>query len=191
MTSVTVKIGGLEYTLKGNDEEQYMLQVSKYVDEKIKELLDKNSKLSVASATVLAAVNIVDELFKGNKDYNNLLADYEQLLSEKKEQIKMIEKVQSELKDALEEIENLKEKVENDGLISENENLRAQLSVMESENKNLLKENRILKVENKEVKFHLQTSKYKVMELQKKFIDSQVNLATEKKNRNPLLNINQ
>ncbi|MBY6925451.1 cell division protein ZapA, partial [Clostridium botulinum] len=38
----------------------------------------------------------------------------------------------------------------------------------------------------KELKFQLQSSKYKVLDLEKKLMDSQLNLVKEKKKLNPL-----
>ena len=76
MSSVIVKINGIEYNLKGQEDEKYMKSVAEYVNTKIMELLDKNPKLNQPSATVLAAINISDELYKSDMEYEVLAEKY-------------------------------------------------------------------------------------------------------------------
>ena len=64
MIRVTVNINGMSYNLKGDKDEKYLLGVANFVDGKIKELMSKNATLSANAATVLAAVNIADELYE-------------------------------------------------------------------------------------------------------------------------------
>ena len=64
MNTVTVKINGMEYNLKGKEDDEYLLKVSEYVDGKFKEVSSNNNKLSISSVAVLSALNIADELFK-------------------------------------------------------------------------------------------------------------------------------
>ena len=68
MNTVTVKINGMEYNLKGKEDDEYLLKVSEYVDGKFKEVSSNNNKLSISSVAVLSALNIADELFKCNKE---------------------------------------------------------------------------------------------------------------------------
>lgn len=46
MIKVTVKINGREYNLKGNDNEEYLKNVSSFVDGKIKQIKANNGVLS-------------------------------------------------------------------------------------------------------------------------------------------------
>ena len=73
MNTVTVKINGMEYNLKGKEDDEYLLKVSEYVDGKFKEVSSNNNKLSISSVAVLSALNIADELFKCNKEVDDLL----------------------------------------------------------------------------------------------------------------------
>ena len=41
MNTVTVKINGMEYNLKGKEDEKYLLEVADYVDGKFKEISSK------------------------------------------------------------------------------------------------------------------------------------------------------
>ena len=72
MIKVTVKINGREYNLKGNDNEQYLKDVSSFVDGKIKQIKANNGVLSSVDASVLAAINIADELYRTDSEADEL-----------------------------------------------------------------------------------------------------------------------
>lgn len=55
------------------------------------------------------------------------------------------------------------------------------MELMEKTAKKYMEENNKIKIQNKELKFQLQSSKYKVLDLEK-LMDSQLTLAKEKKN---------
>ncbi|WP_431021618.1 cell division protein ZapA, partial [Clostridium saudiense] len=46
MNTVTVIINGVEYNLRGKEDEKYLLDVAAYVDTKIREISGSNKKLS-------------------------------------------------------------------------------------------------------------------------------------------------
>ncbi|GFZ30527.1 cell division protein ZapA [Clostridium zeae] len=220
MGSVTVRINGIDYNLKGKDDEEYLNYIAKYVDEKVKEILSKNNKLSSVAATALAAINISDELFKVNNDYNDLLGNFEDLQKEndelkqriedvelkeqeeKQEYLSMMQAIEdlrleklsleeknSSLLEALNSKNNELEELKSVELNEEHEDLSEQITELEAAAKKLLEENNSLKLVNREIKFELQSSKYKVMDLEKKYLDSQINLATEIKKREPYLKV--
>ena len=58
---------------------------------------------------------------------------------------------------------------------------------MESELQDSKKKRQMLKERNKELGFQVQNFKYKVLDLEKKLMDAQFDLAIEKKEKNPLL----
>lgn len=72
MNTVTVIINGIEYNLRGKEDERYLSEVAAYVDNKIREISGSNKKLSTSSAAVLTAVNIADELFKCDLEIGNI-----------------------------------------------------------------------------------------------------------------------
>ncbi|MTI79717.1 MAG: cell division protein ZapA [Firmicutes bacterium] len=72
-TRVEVEICGEYYTLKGKESPEYMQMVAEYVNRKIKQVSNRNTKLSVTKAAVLAAINIADELSKLQEDYDDLV----------------------------------------------------------------------------------------------------------------------
>ena len=73
MNTVTVKINGMEYNLKGKENEEYLLDLAGYVDGKVREIMSNNRKLSSTAVAVLAGLNIADELFKSDEEAENLI----------------------------------------------------------------------------------------------------------------------
>jgi len=67
-----VNIYGTEYPVKGSTDQDYINEVAKYVDTKMKEI---NKNISIDSSlkiAILAALNITDELFRErNKDVSS------------------------------------------------------------------------------------------------------------------------
>ena len=64
MGSVEVYILGQQYTIKGDAPEEYIKHLAEYVNSKIKEISDTAPTITPLKATILAAVNIADELHK-------------------------------------------------------------------------------------------------------------------------------
>ncbi len=60
----TVRIGGKEYTMSGNDSEEYIHRVAIYVDRKMSQVEESNNNLSTTQLAVLTCLNITDELLK-------------------------------------------------------------------------------------------------------------------------------
>jgi Uncharacterized protein conserved in bacteria len=161
MNLITVKINGAEYNLKGEENEEYLHKIAHYVDKKLKNIMGNNPKLSTTSAAVLTAINCIDELYKCDKAYSELEELYEQQKSG----------------------ENQKEKE----LLAQIEALKNEMEHIKASTQKYISENNALKEHNKDIKFKLQSSRYKIMDLEKKLIDNQVNLAVIKKNNNSFL----
>ncbi len=62
--STKIKIGGIEYTITGYEEPEYMQKVAVYVDKKMNEVRQKCFSLDSAMIAVLTAVNLADENLK-------------------------------------------------------------------------------------------------------------------------------
>lgn len=196
MNVVTVKINGSEYNLKGNEKEEYLHKVAGYVDKKIADILKKNKRLSIGDASVLAALNIVDEKFKGDEINEALKKEVEEAkkserglqaqVEDLKKHIKNLEEFNAELQNKLESTKNgdyLRQVEE------EARRIRDELEILRETSKNHIREKNELKSENKELKFQIQSSKYKIMDLQNKLIENQIDLVKIKKKDNPLLNV--
>lgn len=65
---VIVRINGSEYTLMGDESEDYLFSIANYVDKKVKEVLQSNSKHSTTSAAILTSLTLADDLFKARRE---------------------------------------------------------------------------------------------------------------------------
>ncbi|NEZ47733.1 cell division protein ZapA [Clostridium niameyense] len=198
MNIITVKINGVEYNLKGEEQEDYLHKVARYVDKKVEEILENNPKLSTSSASILTAINAADEKFKTEeqfsdmkKQFNNFKVQFEKLESLKNQEI---EKLQSLLEEQNKENERLRNKLielkhqdPSDKKEEEEINkMKVEMDLMQDTAKKYMEATNKYKSQSKELKFQIQSAKYKIMDLEKKLLDSQVSLAKEKKQNNPL-----
>lgn len=241
MATVTVRINGMDYNLKGKEDETYLKEIASYVEDKLQEILSKNSKLSVSAASILTAINLADEAFKRQSELNEMKGNYENLKiankSFKKELEESIQKQDSlvknkeieftnaikklrlELENAVKakqvielekraaqenksiliqeknrlirEREQLKAKVlkNNDDLFkSQIEDLKKELELLKEENEKLKRANHAIRNGSKDLKFNLQSCKYKLIDLEKKFLESQISLAKAKADKVPFKN---
>lgn len=194
MNIVTVKINGVEYNLKGDEREEYLHKVAGYVDKKLKNIMSNNNKLSTSSAAVLTAVNAVDDLFKSDSAYSDLLSKVEKFeeseralmdqVNSLKKQLQHLENYNKELVSKVKPIPNEDEMKFKDEKIN---GLTEEIGIIQESAKKYLQENNKMKAEIKELKFQLQSSKYKIMDLQNRLLESQISLVKEKKFNSPLL----
>ena len=71
---IRVNIFGSEYSLVSDDNENYVKEIARYLDEKMRQI-DKNITIKSASKiAVLAALNVIDELLQERK-YRQKLID--------------------------------------------------------------------------------------------------------------------
>lgn len=188
MSSVTIKIDNKEYNLVGNEKEEYLHTVANYVDKKIKSIKENNSKLSTSEASILTAMNVVDDLFKCGKDNEKLFDENEG----NKEKLKLAEeqihefknelmKVNEEKDQLVAKLEDFKEKQKQNTSNANVEDLHNQISITTEETKKYMEESKKLKEYNKQLKFNIQTARYKLMDLENKYLESQFLLAKAKK----------
>jgi cell division protein ZapA len=64
MNSVEVYILGQRYTIKGDAPEEHIRMLASFVDSKLKEVHNASPNITPVKASILAALNIADELFK-------------------------------------------------------------------------------------------------------------------------------
>lgn len=200
MNVVTIKINGNEYNLKGEEREEYLHMVASYVDKKIKNIMGKNEKLSTSSAAILTALNLGDDMFKSRSLCKELsskgesLEKHDQELIEQsedfKKQLNHMEAYNKELQELLTKCKNIENGDHVKIIEQENMKMKQELQAMEVSTKTCMEENVKATLENKEMKFNLQSSKYKIIDLQNKLIEYQISLAKQKKINNPLLTWN-
>lgn len=73
MNTVTIKINGIEYNLKGKENQDYLLEIARYVDGKVRDIMSNNRKLSTTDGATLTALNIADKLFKSEEEAGDLI----------------------------------------------------------------------------------------------------------------------
>ena len=61
---ITVTIMGRNYTLRADEDAQYVRMIAAYVDDKIQEIAKVSPRMSTTRLAILAAINIADELHK-------------------------------------------------------------------------------------------------------------------------------
>ncbi|AVQ46793.1 cell division protein ZapA [Clostridium botulinum] len=189
MNIITVKINGVEYNLKGEEQEDYLHKVARYVDKKIADILENNPKLSTSSASILTAINAIDEGLKKEEQIENLQLEIDKLKKVQHHQNLKVEEIRNLLTEEKEKNKDLEAQDVDDSIREYKEKLeklQVQMGLMEKTAKKYMEENNKIKIQNKELKFQLQSSKYKVLDLEKKLMDSQLNLVKEKKKLNPL-----
>lgn len=96
-----VKIQGRQYTIVASEPSEYIYKIASYVDKKITEISEMNSRLSMDMAAVLTAINISDEYFKSQQTEDNLrrqLLDYVDETHRAHEKIKQLEFEVNEVK---------------------------------------------------------------------------------------------
>ncbi|MFD3156125.1 cell division protein ZapA [Haloimpatiens sp. FM7330] len=191
MNVITININGFEYNLKGEECEEYLHKVAGYVDKKMKNLMDNNKKLSVCDSAILTALNIADDMFKFYMKQDELLAkvkEYDKNESHLKEQVDYLKKQIKNLEQYNEELKNkldsngTQEEIKNKDQIIEN--LKDQVTLLEESANSYLEDRNKLKRENKELRFEVKSSKYRIIDLENKLMENQIDLAKAKKNLN-------
>ncbi len=171
---IDVQIDGRTFTVVGSNSEIYVRELAEYVDSKIKNLTNKNDRLSQTMAATLAALNIADELKTKESELN-------ELKDEAKEPLEKYENVISDWEKSQDEIKELKSKCAEykDELLK---------SKMDSENseKNIEKYVHALELKEKE----LSDSQKMIKSLQDKIFENQIELIEVKKELTELNNMN-
>ena len=80
--SVTVKIYGQDYTLRGDTDAAYVLKVAGLVDQKMQEVAANSNLIAVEKVAILAAVNLADELLRERHGHSETLQKLEDRVSQ-------------------------------------------------------------------------------------------------------------
>jgi cell division protein ZapA len=70
---LTVEIYGQQYQLAGKASPGHMRQVASHVDEKMRQIADRNPRLDTTRLAVLSAVNIADDYLRLKQEYDEIL----------------------------------------------------------------------------------------------------------------------
>ena len=162
MNKVVVKILGSEYNIVGKNPEQ-MKNVARYVDGEMNKVREGNSKLSSLTTTIVACLNIADELFDCCHENEELHNELEAL---KEGMAKPNEEVQGEVQKISNELEQKEiEMKEKDYLIEE---LDGQIKVQNEKIENLNKSTEEMKVELEKYMAEIKSLKEQAEEYKKR-----------------------
>lgn len=100
-----VKIRGRFYTITANEPEEYIYKICTYVDKKMNEITQMNSRLSTEMASVLTAINVADDFYKVQASEDNLR---KQILKYDEEAVKYERKIKELESQLAEKDEQLK-----------------------------------------------------------------------------------
>lgn len=202
MNIITVKINGMEYNLKGEENDEYLHMVAKFVDKRIRTLMENNSKLGSGDATILAALNMGDELLKNKESYERLSENYTKAANDNKvltseleqmrKQIESLENINKELKEQVENLsdnQDLRLKEEMQKIDSEMEVMTEVSNEIKSENEKLTMLNKKLAARNRELRSDICDKTRNIKELAKELDNKNEELIKEKLKKNPLLKI--
>lgn len=70
-----IRIRNQDYFLQGDEDEEYILRLAQYVNDKLKEVEENAEGLSEKKAAILAALNIAGEYFQILKERDELLSN--------------------------------------------------------------------------------------------------------------------
>ncbi len=183
MNRVIVNIQGVEYTLKGDESEEYLTAIGFTVNKMIDTMLKSNKKLNTSSSAILTACNLMDENMKLEKQVEAFSEKETEFAAEKSRLTADISKLEAALLDKTAEIETLKA-LETDALKKkeeDNKKLAAEIKLLQESVREYRDDNEKFSKVNKELKFELQSYKYKVLDLQNKLFENQMNIAKDKK----------
>ena len=74
----TVNIFGRDYKIKGIADENYILEMAKFVDTKMRELSNTSQLPSTERIAILTALNIADELFREKQKTSEAFSSVEE-----------------------------------------------------------------------------------------------------------------
>ncbi len=162
---VTVNINGYSCAIIGEESEEYIQYIAKYVDGKVKEILNKNNRLSQSMVAMLAAITIADEYYKANSELIELKENIAEPLKELEKLRKSYNLDNNKIQILEEECEGYKVKLE-------------EMKKSEQTMQNRLKQyEEDLALKEKEI----QNSQKIISQLQNKLFENQIELVQTKK----------
>lgn len=184
---VVVNINDQDYTVVSVEEVEYIKKIARTVDEDIKEILSKNTKLSNTMAAVLAAFNMTDRYYKNLSKLDGMkenvlepLKELEAIKAKLKEYEQKEETIKEEYEEKVKVIEETNSK-ELEELTIDNEEMKNEIEELRKEVENLTKKNK--KYENAiEIKDNDLLNNQKVInDLQDKIFEHQMEVMQTKK----------
>lgn len=79
---VKVTICGTEYTISAEDDKDYLLELGTELNDKMTQLLEANSRLSITQCAVLSALEYLDAFKKADANAENLRSQIQDYLED-------------------------------------------------------------------------------------------------------------
>ncbi|MFA5524188.1 MAG: cell division protein ZapA [Tissierellales bacterium] len=162
---VIVNINGQEFSVLGNESEEYISGIAKIIDDNMKEIIIKNNRLSQTMAAILAAFNMADKYTKTLKELNEINKNVV-------EPLKQFEKMKTDLVSNNNKLQGLKDECN-----SYKDELLQSKREMENLNKSVRQYEQELKSKDEE----LAKKSKSVDDLQNKLFEDQVEMVQLRK----------
>lgn len=173
-----VQIDGRNFTVVGSNSESYVKDLAEYVDYKIKNLTNKNDRLSQTMAAILAALNIADELKSAENQLKELegetkepIEKYEDVIynwEKSQDTIKQLEFSCTQYKDEL-----LKSKMNSEKL---NKDIKKYIQALEIKEKELIDSQKMIK----SLQDKIYENQIELIEIKKELTESNKLLSSKK-----------
>ena len=82
MKAVEVSIMGQKFMVRSESSEDYIQQVSKFVDNKVTEVMQKTNSVASVNVALLAAMNIADEYMKFRQEKQDRITKVEKKIND-------------------------------------------------------------------------------------------------------------
>lgn len=183
---VIVRINGSEYTLMGEESEDYLFSIANYVDKKVKEILQSNSKHSTTSAAILTSLTLADDLFKARREIEmqkSSLRAPEEKMKEFQREYDELKLAYMSLSKEYEELKKLQESKDEDLNNLKEEYNKIYKSYMDKndEYEKLLKEATYVKEQNQTLESKLQENDTHIQNLKDQLLENQIELVKIRK----------
>lgn len=183
---VVVKINGSEYSLVGDENEDYLFSIANYLDKKIKETLLSNPKHSTTSAAVLTALTVTDALFKDKKEIEALkkqIQEPEDKIKELKEEYDKLHEAYLQLSSEYKKFKDTEQVNENNISDIKEEYNKVYENYMDKneECRKLSNENEILKGQDEQLQAELDEKDNQLLNFKDQLLESQIELVRVKK----------
>ncbi len=110
---VSLKIGGVSYTIVSEDDAQYVEELGEFVDNEIRNIQSSNPSLSTMQCAVLVALDQADACKKATASADNLRAQIKDYLEDSARARMEVDVARREIERLNREISNLRERYNN------------------------------------------------------------------------------
>lgn len=108
---ITVRINGKDYTLLHDETDEYVHRIAHYLNTKIMEASKMGIQQGESTPLVLSALNVTDELFKSQKNFNTLKNEIKRMMDEYEKMKQQSESFEEQLMEMSEKVDRLQKEL--------------------------------------------------------------------------------